>query len=122
MAKRQLRWRTGRTLDCLLAASAYLTLLYDRDRAAELVGRLQSDADFGWWRANDLLRAAGLAPLPPSDPGVRKALKPRRRHAPVLVLSRPVGAIIADGYHRISAAYSIDPFSKVPCFVASIDF
>jgi hypothetical protein len=32
----------------------------------------------------------------------------------VLVFDRQPGADIADGYHRVSLAYNIDPFISVP--------
>jgi hypothetical protein len=34
--------------------------------------------------------------------------------SPVLVCDQKAGADIADGYHRVSLAYNIDPFLAVP--------
>ncbi len=68
-------------------------------------------------RANDILRAAGLTPAPLDDPGVMKDLikaiegKPL---SPVLVLSGRKGSDIADGFHRVSLVYRLDPYSVVP--------
>lgn len=64
-------------------------------------------------RANDILRACRLDALPLDDPGVerclRKVLKGKRL-SPVLVADGD----IADGYHRVSLAYRLDPFTEVP--------
>jgi hypothetical protein len=68
-------------------------------------------------RANDILRATGLPALPLTDPGVKKdllKLLSGEKLSPVLVFDRQPGADIADGYHRVSLAYNIDPFIMVP--------
>ena len=68
-------------------------------------------------RANDILRACGLTALPLDDPGVRRDLLKAvsgQRLSPVLVVSTGDGADIADGYHRVSLAYHLDPFGDVP--------
>ena len=36
------------------------------------------------------------------------------RLSPVLVLSGKKGADIADGFHRVSLVYRLDPYSEVP--------
>jgi len=38
--------------------------------------------------------------------------------SPVLVLSAKKGADIADGFHRVSLAYRLDPFMDVPLKLA----
>ncbi len=68
-------------------------------------------------RANDILRATGLSPLPLSDPGVQRDLLKLlngEKLSPVLVCNQKPGVDIADGYHRVSLAYNIDPFMAVP--------
>ena len=42
------------------------------------------------------------------------------RLSPVLVVSFDDGAEIADGYHRISLTYALDPFGVVPVRIASL--
>lgn len=68
-------------------------------------------------RANDILRATHLTPLPLTDPGVVHSLRKvlaGEKLSPVLVS----GDDIADGYHRVSLAYQIDPFMMVPLRMA----
>jgi hypothetical protein len=99
------------------AALAYLSLKLDEKQAAAAVGRLRK-AKVTRRRANDILRACGLVPLPLDDPGVRRDLLNAvsgKRLSPVLVVSTgPSGGDIADGYHRVSLAYHLDPFGDVP--------
>ena len=64
-------------------------------------------------RANDILRAVRRDALPLSDPGVLKDLKKvlaGEKLSPVLVAEGD----IADGYHRVSLAYALDPYADVP--------
>jgi hypothetical protein len=98
------------------AASAYLSLKLDEKQAAVAVGRLRK-AKITRRRANDILRACSLVALPLDDPGVRRDLLNAvsgKRLSPVLVVSTGDGGDIADGYHRVSLAYHLDPFGDVP--------
>jgi hypothetical protein len=102
------------------AAQAYLSIKFADDKVAKFVSRLR-DAPLTTRRANDILRAAGLTAAPLDDPGVMKDLikvvegKPI---SPILVISGKRGAEIADGYHRVSLVYRLDPFADVPLKLA----
>ena len=64
-------------------------------------------------RANDILRATRRDALPLSDPGVLRDLKKvlaGEQLSPILVAEGD----IADGYHRVSLAYALDPYADVP--------
>jgi hypothetical protein len=98
------------------AALAYLSLKLDEKQAAAAVGRLRK-AEVTRRRANDILRACSLVALPLDDSGVRRDLLNAvsgKRLSPVLVVSTGDGGDIADGYHRVSLAYHLDPFGDVP--------
>jgi hypothetical protein len=98
------------------AAEAYLSLKLDKQTVDKIVGRLRK-APLTTRRANDILRAAGLTPAPLDDPGVIKdviKVIERKRLSPVLVIRDEAGADIADGYHRVSLVYRIDPYGVVP--------
>ena len=102
------------------AAEAYLSLKVDASAAGKVVARLRT-AEITTRRANDILRAARLDPAPLEDPGVVKDLTKvieGKRLSPVLVVSGEAGADIADGYHRVSLVYRIDPFGEVPLKLA----
>ncbi len=98
------------------AAHNYLSLKFDEKRASEIVDRMKK-AKLASRRANDILRATGLPALPLTDPGVQRdllKLLSGEKLSPVLVCDQKPGADIADGYHRVSLAYNIDPFISVP--------
>jgi hypothetical protein len=98
------------------AAHNYLSLKLDDESASDMVARLKK-AKVTWRRANDILRATGLPALPLTDPGVQRDLLKLlhgQKLSPVLVVDQKEGADIADGYHRVSLAYNIDPFLMVP--------
>jgi hypothetical protein len=110
------RWLDDVVAHDFEAAQAYLSLKFDEKQAAVAVGRLRK-AKVTRRRANDILRACGLTALPLDDPGVRRDLLKAvsgQRLSPVLVVSTGDGADIADGYHRVSLAYHLDPFGDVP--------
>ncbi len=102
------------------AAEAYLSLKFDKEAVHKRVKRLRH-ASLTTRRANDILRAAGLTAAPLDDPGVMKDLIKviEGKHlSPVLVVSAEAGADIADGYHRVSLVYRIDPYGEVPLKLA----
>ncbi len=102
------------------AAEADLSLKLDVESATKVVKRLRT-APLMRRRANDILRAAGLAPAPLDDPGVMKDLVKvieGKRLSPVLVVSGKRGADIADGYHRVSLVYRLDPYGEIPLKLA----
>jgi hypothetical protein len=104
------------------AAEAYLSLRIAAARVDEAVRELRS-ATVTTRRANDILRAANRDPLPLDDPGVMRDLIKvisGKRLSPVLVVTLPQGADIADGYHRVSLAYRLNPFGVVPLRIASL--
>jgi hypothetical protein len=98
------------------AAEAYLSLKLDKDDVATAVKSLRK-ATITTRRANDILRAAGLTAAALDDPGVIKDLIKAiegKALSPVLVLSGEKGADIADGFHRVSLLYRLDPYADVP--------
>jgi hypothetical protein len=102
------------------AAEAYLSIKLTPTAAEKAVTRLRK-AKLTTRRANDILRASGLSPAPLDDPGVVKDLikviegKPL---SPVLVVNQDGRADIADGFHRVSLVYRIDPYGAVPLRLA----
>jgi hypothetical protein len=102
------------------AAQAYLSLKLGAKAAEKVAARLRGAA-ITTRRANDILRAARLDPAPLDDPGVLKDLNKvieGKRLSPVLLVSGEAGADVADGYHRVSLVYRIDPFGEVPLKIA----
>jgi hypothetical protein len=116
MSKSPVRWLKEVADHDYDAATSYLSLKYGDKQAGLIAGRIRK-AGLTSRRANDILRATGLPALPLSDPGVRRDLLKLlngEKLSPVLVYDKDPGADIADGYHRVSLAYNIDPFMDVP--------
>jgi hypothetical protein len=107
-----LQWRKDVAHHDYAAASSYLSIRFGESRAQEVSAKLQK-LQVMTRRANDILRATRREPLPLSDPGVLKDLKKvlaGQKLSPVLVAEGD----IADGYHRVSLAYALDPYADVP--------
>jgi hypothetical protein len=104
------------------AANAYLSLKLTPAATDKAVERLR-EAKLTTRRANDILRASGLEPAPLDDPGVVKDLIKviqRKALSPVLVLGGADRTDIADGYHRVSLVYRLDPYGTVPLKLADM--
>jgi hypothetical protein len=107
-----LRWKKDVDQHDYAAASSYLSIRFGESRAEKVAAELRK-LPVITRRANDILRATGRVPLPMSDPGVMKDLKKvlsGEKLSPILVAE----ADVADGYHRLSLAYALDPYAEVP--------
>ena len=116
-----IRWKKDVARHDFDAAEAFLSIRLTPETAERLVRRLK-DASLTERRANDILRACRREPLSLDDPGVMRdlvKLASGEKLSPVLVVSFDEGADIADGYHRVSLAYALDPFAAVPLRIAS---
>jgi hypothetical protein len=100
------------------AADSYLSLLLAPDQLRETVALLRQ-APSGAWRAKDILRAAGL-PLLKRKQSNEVAEKLEHMAAgtpisPILLIHDGRGRLeIADGYHRVCAAYLVNEDTEVP--------
>ena len=107
-----LRWKKDVEQHDYAAASSYLSIRFGETQAEKVAAELRK-LPVITRRANDILRATGRQPLPLSDPGVLKDLKKvlsGEKLSPILVAEGD----IADGYHRLSLAYALDPYAVVP--------
>ena len=101
------------------AAESYLTLLYDAKTAAGYIDKLKR-APMASFKAKDIFRASGLSLLGISNSHVekdRQKVSDGRNLSPLLLV-RGEGkekVVIADGYHRLCAVYSLDEDAMIPC-------
>lgn len=113
------RWNNEPTESDLQAACDYLSLCgeYMINGGRSALGPLH-------YKAKDILRAARLPLLPKKNPNVTKHLdkwQAGRKTDPVLLRiregadARPLE--VADGYHRVCAAYWVDENTEVRCFI-----
>lgn len=101
------------------AAQSYLTLLFDEAVVGNLVAGLRK-AGVCRFKAKDIFRASGLSLLGVSNSHVekdRKKVKEGTALSPILLVrdGRQGKLIIADGYHRLCAVYSISEDEWIPC-------
>lgn len=114
-----LRWKKDVAEHDYAAASSYLSIRFGARRAEKVAEELRK-LPVITRRANDILRATGRTPLPLSDPGVLKDLKKvlsGEELSPVLVAESD----IADGYHRVSLAYALDPYAVIPLKLGQVE-
>lgn len=115
-----IRWASEVAEHDYAAAKAYLSLKLGEDAVTKAVKHLRQ-TKLTTRRANDILRASGLTPAELADPGVIKDLIKvieGKELSPILVLSGKKGAEIADGFHRVSLVYQLDPYADVPLKLA----
>jgi hypothetical protein len=101
------------------AAQSYLTLVYEEKTAAGYLEKLKK-APVSSFKAKDIFRASGLSLLGVSNSHVekdRKKVRDGRKLSPLLLVRENVHGkvIIADGYHRLCAVYSLDEDAVIPC-------
>ena len=100
------------------AAFSYLKLHYTPKRSRALVKELEA-ARVTEFKAKDIFRASGLSLLGVSNSHVehdRQKIAKRTPLSPLLLVrDADAGLIIADGYHRLCAVYSIDEDALIPC-------
>lgn len=108
------------------AAQSYLTLLASDAQITDVVTRLKA-AKLSTYKAKDILRATGLAVLPPDNAHVAIDLarvQAGTKLSPVLIVrgnaNLGIPAQIADGYHRVCASYHLDENADIPCHIVSI--
>jgi len=107
-----LRWKKDVEEHDYAAATSYLSIRFGEIRAEKVAAELRK-LPVITRRANDIMRATGRTALSLSDPGVLKDLQKvlsGEKLSPILVAE----ADIADGYHRLSLAYALDPYAVVP--------
>ncbi|WP_249189988.1 hypothetical protein [Burkholderia cenocepacia] len=101
------------------AAESYLSLLFPHSEAAKIVGRLRLAAVVKF-KAKDIARASGLTLLGRDNRHVAHNLDKIHdgKELSPLLLVRGTHLIVADGFHRLSAVYSLDEDAEIPCKIA----
>jgi hypothetical protein len=101
------------------AAESFLTLIYDEQSTANFVKKLKK-AEVRQFKAKDIFRASGLPLLGINNSHVKvdqKKIVAGEKLSPLLLVRQASSGrvIIADGYHRMCAAYSLDEDASIPC-------
>ena len=101
------------------AAASYLALTSGPKRVEKLIFNLRK-AKVSHFKAKDIFRASGLSLLGVSNSHVEKDRKKIQKAIALspllLVRDNDLGkVIVADGYHRLCAVYSINEDALIPC-------
>ena len=101
------------------AAQSYLSLLHTETETIGLVKKLK-DAKVVQFKAKDIFRASGLSLLGISNYHVGKdqqKIKEGKALSPILLVRdlQNGKVVIADGYHRLCAVYSVNEDELIPC-------
>jgi len=101
------------------AAQSYLLLAFEPETVYSLVEQLRR-ASMSAFKAKDIFRASGLSLLGVSNGHVdkdRKKIALGKSLSPLLLVrnAETRRVIIADGYHRLCAVYSLDEDAVIPC-------
>ena len=108
----EINWKSKPEKEDYASAKEYLALLYHEKKAAKLVSRLKKCRTMTF-AAKDIFRASHLPLLDISNAQVKadhKKIVGNKKLSPLLLVRHDTTAqtIIADGYHRLCAAYSLD--------------
>ena len=101
------------------AAESYLLLVYESDYISKIIDKLKLEK-ITVFQAKDIFRASQLSLLGVSNSHVEKdtiKISKGKELSPILLVRDKVNdkVIIADGYHRLCAVYSVDEDAMIPC-------
>jgi len=116
----EIKWLGKPTDSSFDAALSYLTLLFGNLEAKRLVKKLRK-ASVEHFAAKDILRAAQSQALPTEVEHVSlnlQKIKSEKEIEPVLLCRHNGHLIIADGIHRISAAWHLEEDTPIHAIVA----
>ncbi len=122
--KREILWLPQPEEHNYPAAASFLRLILSPHLVDQLVSELKQQ-EICHYKAKDIFRASELSLLGISNSHVAKDQKKIDRGKPLspILLVRDTGlrrVIIADGYHRLCAVYSVDEDAAIPCQIVSL--
>jgi hypothetical protein len=124
VTRRDVHWLADPEDQHVQAAEAFLTLVGLPDQARRLVAAMLAAPNIDY-TAKDLIRATRLPLLEASDTHVSRDLQKIKDGAalsPLLLvrgdICRDLPLTIADGYHRLCAAFHADQDADVACRIA----
>ena len=118
----QIKWLSEPEKQDYPSALSYLSLIFDVTDANLFVDNLKKTTVV-FYKAKDLFRASSLSLLGISNKHIKKDIKKIKNDvslSPLLLVRNSANGkvIIADGYHRLCAVYSMDEDALIPCKIA----
>ena len=115
----QIKWLSEPEKQDYPSALSYLSLIFDEPDANLFVDKLKKTSVV-FYKAKDLFRASSLSLLGISNKHIKKDIKKIKTEvslSPLLLVRNSANGkvIIADGYHRLCAVYSVDEDALIPC-------
>lgn len=115
----KIKWLTEPEEQDYSAADSYLSLFYVRDTVSHFISQLRTEK-ITEFKAKDIFRASRLSILGVSNSHVetdKEKITKRKKLSPLLLVRDSVNGkvIIADGYHRLCAIYTVDEDASIPC-------
>ncbi len=115
----QIKWLSEPEKQDYPSAFSYLSLIFDETDVNLFVDKLKKTTVV-FYKAKDLFRASFLSLLGISNKHIKKDIKKIKNDvslSPILLVrnSGDGKVIIADGYHRLCAVYSLDEDALIPC-------
>lgn len=117
--KIEIKWLSEPEERDYLAATSYLSLMYDESKTSAYMEKLRRSS-ISEFKAKDIFRASRLSLLGISNAHVEKdqqKIEAGQALRPLLLIRDSANGrvIIADGYHRLCAIYPYDEDAIVPC-------
>ncbi len=117
--KNKINWLSEPEKHDYPAAFSYLSLIFDEVKAKQFANQLNK-APVKQYKAKDIFRASSLSLLGISNGHVKKDIKKIQNKislSPLLLVRNTNNGkvIIADGYHRLCAVYTLDEDALIPC-------
>jgi hypothetical protein len=117
--KSKIKWLSEPEEQDYPAAFSYLSLIFEEAQTKLFVNKLKKTSIIQY-KSKDIFRASSLSLLGISNSHVNKDLKKIQSGislSPLLLVRNPTNGkvIIADGYHRLCAVYSLDEDAIIPC-------
>ena len=117
MKKKAIKWYGVLKPEHIDAAIDYLSLFFDKARLKVIKKKItENQKNLISYKAKDILRASGFAPLSPNDSEIVDQLKRIRNGLPlhpIILVTVNSKLYIADGFHRVCACYSLDDATEV---------
>ena len=119
ITKNQIKWLSEPEKQDYPSALSFLSLIFDVTDANLFVDNLKKTTVV-FYKAKDLFRASSLSLLGISNKHIKKDIKKIKNDvslSPLLLVRNSANGkvIIADGYHRLCAVYSMDEDALIPC-------
>jgi len=122
--KDAIKWKQKAAIENIKAAAQYLTLIFDAKEVAAAVAKMKKQrSKIEQFKAKDILRASDTQLLPETNEDVdaefRKIQKRQLIH-PLLLVRKRDKLYIADGYHRLCAAYYFNKNEMIDALLVSV--